>query len=99
MRGFCAASVTYCPKTMLKIDGHDNAILGPALVWRDGKQPQVLVYDADVICDNLEREDGMSREEAREYVEFNIEGAYMGEYTPILVWTQDEWNDDEIETD
>ena len=27
--------------------------------------------------------DGMTREEAREYHDFNIEGAYMGKYTPI----------------
>ena len=37
--------------------------------------------------------EGMDSEEAREYIEFNIEGAYMGEDTPVLVWTQDMWDD------
>ncbi len=78
---------------MLKIDGHDNAILGPALVWgKDGTRTEVLAYNAEIIRDNL-MNDGMAGEEAREFIEFNIEGAYVGEDTPILVWTQDEWFD------
>ena len=75
---------------MLKIDGHDNAILGPAMVWRNDGLFEVLVYDAEKIRENL-MNDGMTAEEAREYIEFNIEGAYVGEHTPVLVWTQDEW--------
>ena len=78
---------------MLKIDGHDNAILGPALVWgTEGTRTEVLVYDAEIIRANL-MIDGMSSEEAREFIEYNIEGAFVGADTPILVWTQDEWSD------
>ena len=58
---------------MLKIDGHDNAIIGPAMIWRDHTTVDVLVYNAEVIRDNLVKE-GMDREDAREYIEFNIEG-------------------------
>ena len=76
---------------MLKIDGHDNAILGPAMIWRDSTTVNVLVYDAEIIRSNLVKE-GMDLEEAREYIEFNIEGAYMGEHTPVLVWPEDEWD-------
>ena len=79
---------------MLKIDGHDNAILGPAMVWLDGSRTQVLVYDAEQIRANLMK-DGMSFEEAREFIEFNIEGAYMGDGTPVLVWPMDQWSEDE----
>ena len=78
---------------MLKIDGHDNAIIGPALVWgTEGTRTEVLVYDAEIIRANLMSE-GMSSEEAREFIEYNIEGAFVGADTPILVWTQDEWLD------
>jgi hypothetical protein len=28
----------------------------------------------------------MSEEEANEYILFNIEGAYIGKDTPVLVW-------------
>ncbi len=76
---------------MLKIDGHDNAIIGPTMVWRNDGLFEALVYDAEKIRENL-MSYGMTAEDAREYIEFNIEGAYMGDHTPILVWTQDEWS-------
>jgi len=81
---------------MIKFDGHDNAIIGPALIWgKDGTRTEVLVYDAEIIRSNLILDSGnkMTSEEAREYIEFNIEGGYLGEDTPIVVWTQDEWSD------
>lgn len=79
---------------MLKIDGHDNAVIGPAMVWRGDKLCDVLVYDAEQICENLMK-DGMTHEGAREYIEFNIEGAYVGDGTPVLVWPQDTWGEEE----
>ena len=81
---------------MLKIDGHDDAILGPACIWRGSGRVDVLVYDAELIRENLMR-DGMTSEDAREFIEFNIEGAYVGEDTPVLVWTQDMWDEGEEE--
>ena len=81
---------------MLKIDGHDNAIIGPAMVWRDKSLTGVLVYDAEVIRENLVQK-GMGPEDAREFIEFNIEGAYVGEHTPVLVWPQDTWDEGEDE--
>ena len=77
---------------MLKIDGHDNAILGPALVWCGNGRTDVLVYDGEVIRQNL-MDEGMDMDEAREYIEFNIEGAYVVEDTPVIVWTLDIWDE------
>ena len=80
----------------LKIEGHDDAILGPAMIWREsGLMAEILVYDAEKIRETLMKRDGMSHDEAREYIEFNIEGAYVGICTPVLVWTQDEFGWDE----
>jgi hypothetical protein len=79
---------------MLKIDGHDNAVIGPAMIWRGDQMCDVLVYDAEQIRENLMKE-GMSSEDAREYIEFNIESAYLGGGTPVLVWPQDEWGTEE----
>ncbi len=80
---------------MLKIDGHDDAIIGPAMVWDEsGSLRPVLVYDAEVIRQTLMKRDGMSFEDAREYIEFNIEAAYTFPATPILVWPQDEWDEE-----
>ena len=78
---------------MLKISGHDNAIIGPAMIWRNNTMVSVLVYDAEIIRDNLIK-GGMDPEDAREYIEFNIEGAYVGEFTPVLVWPQDQWDEE-----
>ena len=79
---------------MLKIDGHDDAVLGPAFIWgQGGTRLSVLVYDAEAIRATLMHRDGMEADEAREYIEFNIEGAYVGPDTPILVWPDDEWAD------
>jgi len=79
---------------MLKIDGHDDAVLGPALVWGNGTRIYVLVYDAEAIRTTLMERDNMEADEAREYIEFNIEGAYMGPDTPILVWPDDLWDEE-----
>ena len=79
---------------MLKITGHDDAILGPALIWGNGERISVLVYDAEAIRMTLMERDNMEADEAREYIEFNIEGAYMGPDTPILVWLEDLWDEE-----
>ena len=77
---------------MIKIDGYDDAIIGPAMVWtEDGNLRDVLVYDGEGIRQILMKRDGMSFEDAREFIEFNIEGAYMGPHTAIVVWPNDQW--------
>jgi hypothetical protein len=78
---------------MIKYEGYDEAIIGPAMVWRDLSQVNVLVYDAEKIREILMR-DGMSSDEAREHIEFNIESGYLGADTPVLVWPQDEWDEE-----
>jgi hypothetical protein len=79
---------------MLRIDGFDEAIIGPATIWRGQEMVSVLVYDAEKIRDILMIRDGMDSEMAREYIEYNIEGAYVGEHTPVLVWPNDMWDID-----
>lgn len=75
---------------MKKWDGLNDAIIGPAMVWtKSGHHVGVLVYNAEVIRNILMSRDGMNFEEAREFIEFNIENAYIGADTPILVWPND----------
>lgn len=74
---------------MKKWDGYDEAIIGPAMVWHKKGHTEVLVYNAETIRNILISRDGMGFEEAREFIEFNIEGAYIGVDTPILVWPND----------
>ena len=78
---------------MIKYDGYDEAIIGPAHIWRGNETVGVLVYDAEKIREILMR-DGMDAEEAREFIEFNIEGGYLGIETPVLVWPDDIWDEE-----
>jgi len=75
---------------MLKMDGFDEAIVGQAQVWVhvDGgmTREDVLIYSGQEILEILVGRDGMDWDEAREYIEFNIEGGYVGPHTPIVMW-------------
>lgn len=64
---------------LLFADGFDGAILGVA--ERCGS-PQVVVYDYDKCVDILVARDGMTEDEAIEWMGFNVVGAYAGERTP-----------------
>lgn len=59
----------------------DEALVG---VVERVDRPPVACYSVDKIVEIL-MEDGMSDEEAREYYEYNILGAYMGEGTPMFL--------------
>lgn len=78
---------------MIKYTGYDEAIIGPAYTYRDQRMVNVLVYDAEKIRDILMKRDGMTHEDAREFIEFNIEGGYLGVETPVLVWPNDIWDE------
>lgn len=62
-------------------DGFDDAIIG--MLLRPGR-PAVVVYDVDRVIDVVLQE-GVSREEAEEYVQFNVTSAYVGQCTPLFV--------------
>ena len=71
---------------LLKADGFDDAILGIACIKQTGVY--VLVYSRVKCIEILMTRDKMTEEEAQEYFDFNVEGSYMGEKTPI--WVDDE---------
>lgn len=62
--------------------GFDSAIVGIA---QRCAQPPLVVYNLDRMVRVLVERDGMSEEDAREYIEFNIAGAWLGERTPALL--------------
>lgn len=66
-------------------DGFDDALIGA-----DYGQNRA-VYSIEKMIDILIKRDGMSEEEAREYFDFNIGSAYVGELTPLYVWTEDKF--------
>jgi hypothetical protein len=80
----------------LIIDGFDSAIIGMAERINLGP---VVAYDEEKIIDILSKEmepedtEGMTEDEiqnekeimAIEYFEYNIKGAWLGEYTPVFI--------------
>ena len=80
---------------MKKWDGFDECVIGVANIWRDQMTVEVLVYSADSMINQLMVNDGMSDEEAEEYFCFNIEGAYIGIDTPVLVYSDPDWKERE----
>ena len=59
---------------------YDDAIIG--VMERAGGSP-VIAYDTQKILDILER--SMPMEDAQEFFEYNILGAYMGDRTPVYI--------------
>jgi hypothetical protein len=49
----------------------------------------VALYSVERIIDTLCNDNHMDVEDAYEYFEFNIAGAYMGPKTPMYLWGQD----------
>tara|TARA_R100000773_G_C4157197_1_gene76655 strand:+ start:249 stop:506 length:258 start_codon:yes stop_codon:yes gene_type:complete len=66
----------------LKADGFDDAVIG---ITRD----KILVYSIEKTIQILMEED-MSEIDAIEHLDYNILGSYVGDYTPIFIYTTTE---------
>ena len=64
------------------LDGFYECILGI-----DTKQR--LIYDAEKIIKTLMDDNDWNRADSTEWFYFNIEGAYMGEHTPVFIYSFD----------
>jgi hypothetical protein len=71
----------------LIVDGFDEAIIGVAERINLGP---VAAYSVEKVLEILMERDGMSYEEALEFFQYNIIGSWMGEYTPIFIYTNEE---------
>ncbi len=70
---------------MLFCDDFDDALIGKCHVWtKDGPQT-VALYDYAKCVDILMR-DGMSHEDAEEYLQVNTLGSYVGGRTPAFAF-------------
>jgi hypothetical protein len=65
----------------LKADGFDEAVIGV------DERSMRLIYSVTKCIELLMVNDDMSIEEAIEYFDFNVRGAYVGDNTPI--WCED----------
>ena len=64
---------------LLFADGYDDAIVG----FAERDCVMLVVYDVRKILRLLRVRDGMSRDEAQEFFDFNIAGSWVGEQTPV----------------
>lgn len=64
----------------LLADGFDAALIG---IGRRISQPSLAIYSRKKCIEILSKE--MSYEDAEEYFEFNVSGAWMGPNTPIFI--------------
>jgi len=66
----------------LLADGFEDALIG---ITENHHFRDVAVYDYDDAVDILMVRDGMSEEEAIEFMEYNVVSAYVGESTPVFI--------------
>ena len=66
----------------LLMDGFEEAFIGFSRRIND---PLLAVYSWEKMVEILIHRDGMSYDDATEYIDFNCLGAYVGEQTPIIV--------------
>jgi hypothetical protein len=74
----------YPDELFLTADGFDDAVIGLNDVSRR------LIYNVHKCAELMMEGDGMERDEAYEFLEFNAIGAYYGEKTPIWVYDDGE---------
>ena len=70
---------------MLKADGFDGAIMGYGTQFH----ANVVVYDFEGCVKILIDRDGMTDDEARDFMEYNVTGAWVGSSTPIFFRSKD----------
>ncbi len=67
----------------LLADGFEAALLGLGTQFNT----QLAVYDWDKCIDILMQRDGMSRDDALEFMDFNVTGSWVGPNTPVFIVT------------
>ena len=77
--------VNFCQEyadDILLMDGFDGAFIG---VGARINLPSVAIYDRMKMVKILVTRDGMTYDEADEYISYNCEGAWVGDTTPIII--------------
>jgi|TARA_R110000824_G_scaffold372234_1_gene562336 hypothetical protein len=72
-------------------DGFDSCIIGVSVGCYSGR----VVYDLQKTIESCVERDGMTYQEAVEWIEFNTISAYVGENTPIFIETFNETGEED----
>ena len=83
----------YCPDALIIGTGeeHDSALIGIAKIIREDEWVEVAMYSYDELIksftEQFRGDDSEDPEQdALEWVDYNVVGAYMGKYTPYVVY-------------
>ena len=68
-------------------DGLEDAFIGTTML-QPGRNEELAVYSYDK-CIQILINGGMTSEEAVEYFDFNVTGAWMGEDTPLFMYDRE----------
>lgn len=69
-------------ESVLLMDGFEDALIGFS---QRISEPLLAVYSLDKMVEVLMSRDGMTFDDANEYIDFNCIGAWLGEKTPVIV--------------
>ena len=75
-------------EAVVLIDGLDDAFIGCTSAG-------VAIYNIDRCAEIVAEDNNMSIEEAIEYVEYNVVGAYVGPQTPLFIEVMNEYSSQE----
>lgn len=101
MINFCSVDEVYMalenePEALI-IPKCDSALIGTYKLERDNEQVIVSCYDYDLLINyfaeefSVDCEDNQDPvEQAIEWVDFNIVGAYHGKFTPVIVYKEED---------
>ena len=64
-------------------DGFEDAFIG----YGQQHQSRVAVYDTERCISIIQLRDGLSENEAIEHFQFNVQGTYVGESTPVFIYS------------
>jgi hypothetical protein len=82
LRDKISEAFTEIDETVLLMDGFDEALIGFSERMNN---PTLAVYSWEKMMSVCIERDGMTSEQAEEYISFNCLGAWVGEGTPIIV--------------
>jgi len=74
----------------LFVPNFDAALIGVGVQF----SREIAIYDYDKCLDVLIDRDGMDVEDAIDYMEYNVLGAYVGKSTPIFLIRKEPYQDD-----
>lgn len=75
-----------CDEAVIRLEGLDDALVGWANPWdTSGITPTRLIYSAAKCIKIMMDNQGLSEDDAIEWLSYNTENCYLGEHTPIIM--------------